>query len=303
METLIETNNTKTLMESFKQKENSNNICAVILNVNNDKFKTETKPYNLKIFGKTMTEWVANSVYDTNIKYAEYNFNDDFLPAVKQVADRNSELTFVLFSDAPLFQRKTYLQILEYFKMKDLNVLKLTRGYVFKTEYLFNINSLLSPQMQYFDEEDFITCYDLKQFSMVCDIMKNRILNYFMKNGVVIKDSTSTFIDADVQIEKGVIIEPYSIIKGKSIIEANCVVGAHSVIENSVVCENSIVNGCIIKNSFVGKNCVINENVKIENNCKIEDGVNVPYACYLNNVIVKIEDSLKSFYSYTAKED
>ena len=109
----------KEMMEEFKQIENpSDGVCAVVLKVDNPKFSTQTKSYNLKLFGKTMTEWVANSVYDAKIRFAEINFNDDFLPIVKQVCDKNSKYTFVLFSDTPLFSRKSYLQILEYFKVK-----------------------------------------------------------------------------------------------------------------------------------------------------------------------------------------
>ena len=39
--------------------------------------------------------------------------------------------------------------------MKGLSVLKLTRGYVFDTKYLMQIENLYNPQTEYFEEEDF----------------------------------------------------------------------------------------------------------------------------------------------------
>src|SRR5574344_1023841 len=282
---------TKTMIEDFRNAEKNNEICTVILKVDNPKFLIKTKTYDIKMFGKTMTEWVANSVFDTNIKYAESKEGDDFLPIAKETTDKNSKYTFVLFSDAPLFERKTFLEIKEYFEMKNLSVLKLTRGYVFLTSYLLTIESLLNPQVQYFEEEDFITCYSLKQVSIVNEIFKNRILNYFMKNGVLIIDPASTFIDADAQIGKDTLIEPFCTIKGQTIIEENVLVNSNCVIDNSVISSNSKVSNCIIIDSFVGKNASVGEFSKVDKS-KICDEVIVPINCDVNNVVVSKEDKL-----------
>lgn len=300
---ILEEISRKELVESFREKENgSSDICTVLLNVNNPKFGIDQKTYDIKLFGKTMTEWVANAVFDTKIKYAEYNFGEDFLPVVKNATDINSKYTVVLFSDAPLFERKTFLQVMEYFKMKDVSVLKLTRGYVFETKYLLQIDSLLNPQMQYFEEEDFITCYSLKQVAIVREILKNRILNYFMKNGVIIEDPASTFIDADVQIEKNTRIEPFCKIEGQSIIEQNVLVGSYSKIVDSVVCKGAKIMGANIENSLVEKDAQIGAFATVSNNTRVCEGVEVPAYCKLNQVVVTKDKKLKSFCSYICEE-
>ena len=300
---IMEEINTKELVESFREKERENaDICTVILKVNNAKFGIDKKTYDIKLFGKTMTEWVANAVFDTEIRYAECEFGDDFLPRVKNVFNPNAKYTVVLFSDTPLFEHKTFLQIMEYFKMKDLSVLKLTRGYVFETKYLMQIDSLLNPQMQYFEEEDFITCYSLKQVAIVREILKNRILNYFMKNGVVIEDPASTFIDADVQIAKNTHIEPFCKILGQSVIEDNVFIGSFSEINDSVICSGVKVFGAKITNSLVESHAKVERFSTISNNTKVCEEVVVPENCKLDGVVVKKEDKLKSFYSYVSKE-
>ena len=88
------------------------------------------------------------------------------------------------------------------------------------------IENLYNPQTEYFEEEDFITCSNLKQTAMVLDILRNRILNFFMKKGVLIEDPASTFIDADCQIESGTIIKPFNQITDKSVIEKNVVLNS-----------------------------------------------------------------------------
>ena len=248
-----------------------------------------------------MTEWVANAVFDTKIKYAEYNFGEDFLPVVKNATDINSKYTVVLFSDAPLFERKTFLQVMEYFKMKDLKALKLTRGYVFDTQYLIQIESLLNPQVEYFEEEDFITCHSLKQLAMVTDVMKNRILSHFMKNGVVIVDPQSTFVDCDVKIGSGTTIEPFNKISGKTIIEKNVKLGSNNQIKDSIICENTVICGSKIESSLVGKNAYVNANANIKNS-KICDNVSVPSFCDIQDAVIDENCDLKSFYTYKGEE-
>ena len=297
-----ETINAKELMADFKQQENaSSDVCAVILKVDNSKFGTTKKSYDIKLFGKTMTEWVANSVYDANIKYANISFNQDFLQEVKRVCDLNCKYTFVLFSDTPLFSRKSYLQILDYFKTKNLSALKLTRGYVFLTDYLLKTDNIQNIQTQYFEEEDFMTCYSLKQTAIVSDVLKNRILTYFLNNGVIINDLNSVSIDADCQINSDCQIEQNVQIKGDSILENGVVAKANTIVDNSVICKNSKLNGCVIENSFVGRNCVIGYNAIVVNNAKIEDGVILPPNVIVDGVVVKQTDVLQSFKVYKNK--
>ena len=300
---IIEEKSNAELMQSFKNLEKQNSdICTVILKVENKSFGSDVKPYNIKLMGKSMIEWLKNAVYDTNIHYASYNFNENFLPIVKNATDANSKYTLVLFSDTPLFERKTFLEIMEYFKLKNLSVLKLTRGYVFETEYLMKIDSLLNPQMEYFEEEDFITCYNLKQTAMVREVLKNRILDYFMKNGVIIEDPTSTFIDADCQIEEGTIIKPFNQIRGQSVIEKNVFLDSYNIITDSVVLENTKLFGANLSNTFVGKNSVIGENCVIRNNAKVCDNTTIPQHCIIDGVVVDSSCNLKSFFTYKAED-
>ena len=283
--------------EQLLQNENAD-VCTVILKVDNEKIDCGKKVFELEMFGKTFLEWAENSVFETSIRYADYKYGEDFLPAVKRAVDTSKKYTFVLFADTPLFEHKTFLQIMEYFKMKGLSVLKLTRGYVFETKYLLEIDSLLNPQIQYFEEEDFITCYSLKQYSMICDIMKNRIQSYFMKNGVVFEDPASTFVDADVQIGKGTVIAPFNQIKGKTVIEDNVVIKCGNVITDSIICEHASISGSVVYKSLIGKDAVINEFCKISNNTQICDNVEVPSHCILSECVVKNTDKLKSFVNY-----
>ena len=294
---------TKQMVESFREKESAKaEICSVILRVENPAFLPNSKPWETKLMGKSMLDWVKNAVYDTDIRYADIKLNGEFLDIAKNVTNPSSKYTVVLFCDTPLFQRKTFLEIMQYFKLKQLSALRLTRGFVFETKYLLNIDKLLNPQIEYFEEEDFMTCLDYKQTAMIEEILRNRILTYFMKSGVKIDDPSTTYIDADAQIAPGTVIEPFNQIKGQSIFESGVILKSGNILTDCVICQNSNIKSSHISKSFVGKDVVINENCVISNNAKICDGAVIPPFCNIDGVVVNRDDRLVSFCTYKSEE-
>lgn len=262
-------------------------VKVILLLVNNPAFKTSEKTYNLKICGKAMREWVENSVGTCPLSAVEYSPEEDFLSVIKPLADRKYPFTALLFSDTPLLRQGTFSDVIEYFKMKQLSVLKLTRGYVFQTNYLLTVDKLYSPQMQYFEEEDFITCYNLKQMCMVADIMKNRILSYHMKNGVRILDVNATYIDADVSVEPDVVIFPNTHIAGDSVVESGVIIKENTKIENSVIMKNSYIENSVIKDSVIKNNCRINSFCLVENKSVIGENTVFNGYNYVSNSNVR----------------
>ena len=128
---------------------------------------------------------------------------------------KESEYTVVLYSDTPLFQRKTLLEVLKAVKDNRLNVCRLTRGWVFRTSFLRDSDEVIAGQTYYFDEEDFMTVSDFGQAALVGDILRQRILQLHMRNGVQIVDTSGTFIDGDVQIGAGTIIHNGNVLSGR----------------------------------------------------------------------------------------
>ncbi len=289
-ETKIETEPYKEPLTSIE-----NQVNVILVLVNNSAFKTKIKPFNLKIFGKSMIEWVSNAVQGMPLSKVECAINEDILPIIKTMANVNYKYTLVLYSDAPLLQRKTVLEILEYVRFKQPSVLKLTRGYVFETEYLTKIDKLYAPQTQYFEEEDFITCYNLKQFSIVSEIFKNRILSFHLKNGVQILDLNQTYIDADVQIGSNVVIYPNNHLIGKTTIGDDVVLLMDNKIENSVVLELTQIEKSVLTNSIIKNNCKILPFNTIYNKSIVEEGVIVNSFCVLDGVKVEKLTVVPSF--------
>lgn len=238
-------------------------VLVIILMTKNANFKGTLKPYELELYGKKMWEWVALCADDCVIKTTTCTEESDILSLIKPHLT-NAKYTVVFYSDTPLLTRETFLEIMDFMKYRQKNVLKLTRGYVFNTEYIKTAENIVCAQTEYFNEEDFLTCYDNKQLALIGDILKNRILDFHLRNGVQIDDLGSTFIDSDVVIEAGARIMPHNMIKGASFIGKNCVIGFSNYIENSIIAQCSVINQSTIIDSKISENMVVGpfENVR-----------------------------------------
>ena len=261
-------------LSNFDEENIKNQVQVVIISLNKKSIDLVNKNNQIAVCGKTMLEWVKNSVSDYSIKVVELDSEDDFLSAIK-VLQIQKKYTVLLFDDTPLLKKNTVEDIVEYFVIKNLSVLKLKRGYMFETDYLSRIDKLLNPQEQVFNDEDFISVDDSNKYSLACGIMKNRIVFYHQKNGVLFENALAVQIDADVSIEAGAMIGPNVQLLGKTIVEGRVKIN-NSTIKDSVIKSNVVLNNCAINHSVIGNNCnidnycVIKDKSIIGDNCKME---------------------------------
>ncbi|QTL99436.1 bifunctional UDP-N-acetylglucosamine diphosphorylase/glucosamine-1-phosphate N-acetyltransferase GlmU [Iocasia frigidifontis] len=112
------------------------------------------------------------------------------------------------------------------------------------------------------DNNEIIGVNDRVNLSLVEKIIRKRINNCHMKNGVTIIDPAVTYIDEGVTIGRDSIIYPFTYLAGKTEIGSYSVVGSHCRLNNAKIADKvNIVDHCIIQDS------------------KISDGVNIgPFA-------------------------
>lgn len=254
------------------------NICGIILKVS---YPTLDDTSSIEILGKPMIDWVSFALGEN---YHGAVVNSDGLPLpvlIKPYVDKESLYTVVLYSDTPLITRKTVLDAVTVVKQNDLNAIKMTRGYVFKTSYLLSLEKLPPVPLYYFDEEDFMTAFNYKQIGMLTDALKSRIVSYHMNNGVHFKDPATTTIGCDVIIGKGVTIGSFNVIKGKTVIRDKVRIGDRNTIDGSVIDEGAVIESSYIMSGVVGKRTTvgpfayIRPGTVIGDDCKIGDFVEI----------------------------
>lgn len=240
-----------------------NDVLFIVLLYKNENFNT-LAPYDIEIMGKKMWEWVALCGNGATIKTAPCTNESNIINLIKPFVGKE-KYTFVFYSDTPLLTRETVLEIFENFKQSEQNVLKLERGYMFNSEYLKNCETVLADIDQRFNCDEFLQVNGYKELSEVTGILKYSIIGYHMDKGVYFIDPKSTFIDADVVIEKNVTIYPNNTIKGQSYIGENVVLEPNNTIINSIISKNVIVKNSYINSSAVSENVIVGPFEKIIN--------------------------------------
>ena len=209
---------------------------------------------NLKLCGKKLIDWVLNA--GSGCEKLVIEDGEDIIGKIKQIST-DKPIIAVFYSDTPLLDKSTFNKFCNYFSSRNMNFLKLSRGFIVKTEYLKNLNSIAQGASD-LDDKNLMVADSSKVLSYISGVLYNKIANYHIKNGVIIYGQNTVFIDADVEIEGGVIIYPNNIIEGESIIASDVVLESGNIIKDSI-----ISSGAVIKNSYI-------ENSKISQNREIQ---------------------------------
>lgn len=120
-------------------------------------------------------------------------------------------------------------------------------------------------------------------------IMKKRINEKHMRNGVAIIDPDHTYIGPDVVIEQDVTIYPGTMISGKTIIQSEAVIGPNSELLHCQIGEGTVVKQSIVHYSKIGDAVSIGPFTHIRpdsvigNNAKLGNFVEVKKSALGNN--------------------
>ena len=95
------------------------------------------------------------------------------------------------------------------------------------------------------------------QLAEVEAVLRKRINNKHLENGVTIIDPNTTYIGIDVEIGQDTIIYPGNVLEGNTVIGKNCVLYPNSRINNSVIGESVDIQSSVILESKIGKNTTV----------------------------------------------
>lgn len=127
------------------------------------------------------------------------------------------------------------------------------------------------------------------ELSKAEEIMRRRINEDHMVNGVTIIDVNSTYIESDVEIGNDTIVYPGAMLKGNTKIGSSCVIGMNSSITNSTIGDytevesSTIIDSTVGENTTVGPYAYLRPKSDIGNNVKIGDFVEVKNATIGDN--------------------
>ena len=241
---------TETLFQKTKIEWEASKTLVLILD------ETETNS-SIYLCGKKMLDWVRLATSGCEQQVLPCEKDEDVLSLVKPFV-KDAEYVAVFYSDTPLLQKSTFLEIMNYFCANGMNFMKLPRGYIFQAEFLKNSKMLMQTNETKFGEEDFEKIDDARKISFAFKVLNQRILSYHKDNGVVLFGEDTIFVDADVEIEGGTVIYPNNIIKGQSYIGRGVILESGNYIIDSIVldgafiCQSYIESGKVEQDKTVG---------------------------------------------------
>lgn len=125
------------------------------------------------------------------------------------------------------------------------------------------------------DEDEIIGINDRVALATASNLMKRRINEIHLRNGVTLMDIENTYIGPDVTIDSDVTIYPGTILTGETHIGASSIIGPNTEIVDCHIGNNSLIRQSVVTNSKIGSNVNIGPFAHIRPETNIGDEVRV----------------------------
>jgi bifunctional UDP-N-acetylglucosamine pyrophosphorylase/glucosamine-1-phosphate N-acetyltransferase len=86
-----------------------------------------------------------------------------------------------------------------------------------------------------------------KQLAEAEKILRDRIRDHWMENGVTLLDPASIFIDEEVEIGTDTVIHPFTMIEGRTVIGKRCVIGPFAHIREKTILHDEVEIGNFVE--------------------------------------------------------
>ena len=172
------------------------------------------------------------------------------------------------------------------------------RAPLITAEMIKSMADVNSPE----SDDEIMVITDRVKLSEAEAIMRKRIIEMHMRNGVTIRIPDSVYIESGVEIGSDTEICPNVTLKAGTKIGKNSVIGTGSVLEKAVIHDNVDILSSVIIDSEVGSDTHVGPFAYIRPNCKVGRDVKVGDFVELKNST--IDDSTKiSHLTYIGDSD
>jgi bifunctional UDP-N-acetylglucosamine pyrophosphorylase/glucosamine-1-phosphate N-acetyltransferase len=160
---------------------------------------------------------------------------------------------------------------------------------------------------------------DRSQLARAEEILRRRILDAHMRDGVTVRDPVSTHIEASVEIGRDTVILPGSFLRGNTKIGSDCVIGPSADLLDTVVGDGALVEHSVGRGAQVGEGAnvgpyaflrpgtMLGPNAKVGAYCEVKNtqvgrGSKVPHLSYVGDAEIG-EDANLGAGTITANYD
>jgi bifunctional UDP-N-acetylglucosamine pyrophosphorylase/glucosamine-1-phosphate N-acetyltransferase len=127
---------------------------------------------------------------------------------------------------------------------------------------------------------------DRAQLARAEEILRRRILDAHMREGVTVRDPASTHIEASVEIGRDTVILPGTLLRGGTRIGTDCVIGPSTDLEDTYVGDGTIVEHSVGRGAEVGDGASVGPYSFLRPGTVLEEGAKVGAYCEVKNTRV-----------------
>jgi len=174
-------------------------------------------------------------------------------------------------------------------------------GELYLTDVLETIGKrsrAVTYRLKYMEESNLVN--DRAQLAVAEEILRRRILNAHMREGVTVRDPASTHIEASVEIGRDTVILPGTILRGGTRIGTDCVIGPNTDLQDTLVGDGALVEHSVGRGAEVGDGAsvgpysflrpgtVLEGEAKVGAYCEVKnsrvgEGSKVPHLSYIGD--------------------
>ena len=134
------------------------------------------------------------------------------------------------------------------------------------------------------------------------DIIRDRINEGHMENGVTLINPSNTYIESGVKIGEDTIIYPGVFLEGDTEIGEDCVIKQGTRIQDSKIMDSVTIESSLIEKSFVDDSTKIGPNAHLRPNCHIGKNIKIGNFVEVKNATMK-DNSKAGHLSYIGDAD
>lgn len=134
------------------------------------------------------------------------------------------------------------------------------------------------------------------------DVIRARINERHMENGVTLIDPSSTYIEDGVKIGRDTIIYPGVFLQGDTEVGEDCVLRQGTRVEDSKIMNSVTIESSLIEKSFVDDETKIGPNAHLRPNCHIGKNIKIGNFVEVKNAVMK-DNSKAGHLSYIGDAD
>jgi bifunctional UDP-N-acetylglucosamine pyrophosphorylase/glucosamine-1-phosphate N-acetyltransferase len=124
---------------------------------------------------------------------------------------------------------------------------------------------------------------DRAQLARAEEILRRRILDAHMRDGVTVRDPASTHIEASVEIGRDTVILPGTLLRGGTRIGSDCVIGPSTDLQDTLVGDGTLIEHSVGRGAEVGDSASVGPYSFLRPGTVLDSGAKVGAYCEVKN--------------------